>query len=109
MGKKIIIAAVALIVAAGIGVGVFFIMKNISDEQHKKDIEMAADCAKTFDVAPYYSSNSSDFNTELRQLDRHNTETVNRRRAKRQECAEKYNVTYQEIIDKIGTDNYFPE
>ncbi len=116
MGKKMIIAVVALIMAAGIGVGTFFIIKNISDEQHKKDIEqhekdieMAADCARTFDEVYYHSSNTSDFYAELRQMEQSTTETANRRRAKRQECAEKYNVTHQEIIDKIGTDNYSPK
>ena len=51
MSKKLTILIVSLVVLCGIGVGAFFLIKNISDENHKKDIEMAADCAKTFEVA----------------------------------------------------------
>lgn len=108
MNKKLIIALVAVIVVIGLGVGTFFIIKAISDENHKKDIEMAADCARTFEVASY-SSGDSDWNTTLKEAVQYNQEIRNRRRAKRQECAEKYHVTHQEIIDKIGDENYFPQ
>lgn len=108
MKKKIIIATISLVVLIGLGVGVFFIVKHISDENHKKDIEMAADCARTFEVSSY-SSDGKDWNTAMREMEEHNAETRNRRRTKRQECAEKYHVTHQEIIDKIGEENYFPQ
>ena len=108
MGKKIIIIASILVGAAAIGTGAFFVIKHISDENHKKDIEMAADCARTFEV-PSYSSGDSDWNTTLKEAVQHNQEIKNRRRTKRQECAEKYHVTHQEIIDKIGDENYYPE
>lgn len=107
MGKKlgIIIGVVATL--AIIGVGAFFIVKKISDENHKKDIEMAADCAKTFEVAhaeaTWDASRGGFVNNGAYETTKHN------RNAKRQECSEKYHVTHQEIIDKIGTSEYFPE
>ena len=107
MNKKLVIALVALLLIAGLAVGAFFIIKHISEENHRKDIEMAADCARTFEVSSY-SSDGKDWNTSMREIEEHNAETRNRRRAKRQECAEKYHVTHQEIIDKIGEENYFP-
>lgn len=109
MKKKLIIAIVAVLIVAGIGVGAFFIIKHIVDENHKKDIEMAADCAKTFEVSSYSSSSSSSWGEAMREIQQHNAEVANNRRNKRQECAEKYHVTHQEIIDKIGTDDYNPE
>lgn len=97
---KIVTAIVSVGVLAGAGVGTFFIIKNTNEENHKKDIEMAADCARTFEISstmhnyPGYSGADLDI--------------ANRRRAKREECAEKYHVTHQEIIDKIGTEMYWP-
>lgn len=104
---KIVTAIVSVGVLAGAGVGTFFIIKNTNEENHKKDIEMAADCARTFDY-PVRSSNtwidsSGYINTGA------STEYANNRRNKRQECAEKYHVTQQEIIDKIGTEDYWPK
>lgn len=107
MGKKlgIIIGVVATL--AVVGAGAFFIIKNISDENHKKDIEMAADCARTFEVAhaeaTWDASRGGFVNNGAYETTKHN------RNAKRQECSEKYHVTHQEIIDKIGTSEYFPE
>jgi hypothetical protein len=102
MSKKIVLVVTTLVVVAGIGVGAFFIIKNISEEHHKKDIEMAADCARTFDASA--TKFSSMWNSEMPDYNA----ISQRRREKRQECAEKYHVTHQEIIDKIGTDNYQP-
>lgn len=102
MKKKLIIATVAVLIVAGIGVGAFFIIKHIVDENHKKDIEMAADCARTFDDS---ATKSSPMWGEIPDYNVINQ----RRREKRQECAEKYHVTHQEIIDKIGADDYNPE
>lgn len=107
MNKKLVIALVAVLVVIGLGVGTFFIIKAISDENHKKDIEMAADCARSFEVESY-TINSSNFDEVIRQERQKRNETDNRRRTKRQECAEKYHVTHQEIIDKIGEENYSP-
>lgn len=110
MNKKIIIALVAIVLVAGLGIGSFLVIKAISDENHKKDIEMAADCARTFEMPihadyPEDYSNGAIFNQgEIRYAN----DLKNRRRTKRQECAEKYHVTHQEIIDKIGEENYSP-
>lgn len=107
MGKKLGIVIGVVATLAIIGVGAFFIIKNISDENHKKDIEMAADCAKTFEVAhaeaTWDASRGGFVNNGAYETTKHN------RNAKRQECSEKYHVTHQEIIDKIGTSEYFPE
>lgn len=104
MKKKLTIAIVALFVVAGIGVGAFFIIKHIVDENHKKDIEMAADCARTFETATVevnWDSSRGGF------VDNGAYEIIkNNRNAKREECASKYHVTHQEIIDKIGDENY---
>lgn len=108
MKKKLIIAIVAVLIVAGIGVGAFFIIKHIADENHKKDIEMAADCAKSFE-----SPRRSDFPErrpagsmwDLSENDYYEA-FREKRAAKRQECSEKYHVTHQEIIDKIGDENY---
>ena len=106
MSKKLIVLIVSLVVLCGIGVGAFFLIKNISDENHKKDIEMAADCARSFEVPEQnitWDNERNGFN------DNGFSETVrNNRNAKRQECAEKYHVTHQEIIDKIGYSDYLP-
>lgn len=99
MGKKLAIIATVVIVLCGLGVGAFFIIKNISDENHKKDIEMAADCARTFDSS---ATKSSPMWGEVPDY----SAIAQRRREKRQECSEKYHVTHQEIIDKIGEENY---
>ena len=107
MGKKL--GVVIIVLLAGLGVGAFFIIKNIADENHKKDIEMAADCARTFEVPSWSSYGTSGWAEARDSLYKHNTEVANNRRQKRQECAEKYHVTHQEIIDKIGNDNYYPE
>lgn len=110
MNKKLVIALVAVLVVIGLGVGTFFIIKAISDENHKKDIEMAADCARSFESprrsdfperrasGSMWDLSGSDYYEAFRE----------RRAAKRQECAEKYHVTHQEIIDKIGEENYSP-
>lgn len=107
MGKKLGIVIGVVATLAIIGVGAFFIVKNISDENHKKDIEMAADCARTFEVAhaeaTWDASRGGFVNNGAYETTKHN------RNAKRQECSEKYHVTHQEIIDKIGTSEYFPE
>lgn len=101
MKKKLIIALVALLLVAGLAVGAFFIIKHISDENHKKDIEMAADCARSFEepnieyVVGRGYVDSGAYN-----------QYRNNRRAKLQECAEKYHVTHQEIIDKLGGEDY---
>lgn len=106
MSKKLIVLIVSLVVLCGIGVGAFFLVKNISDENHKKDIEMAADCARTFEVAhaeaTWDASRGGFVNNGAYE------KTRNNRNAKLQECAEKYKVTHQEIIDKIGTEDYNP-
>lgn len=106
MGKKLGIIIGVVVTLAIIGVGAFFIIKNISDENHKKDIEMAADCARSFEVPEQnitWDSNRNGFS------DNGFSETVrNNRNAKREECASKYHVTHQEIIDKIGTADYMP-
>lgn len=104
MFKKPVIILTTLVVLAGIGIGVFFIIKNASEEQHRKDIEMAADCARTFDIPTASSSITSGGYVSTGAY-----ETMkNNRNSKRQECAEKYHVTHQEIIDKIGTEDYQP-
>ena len=103
---KIVTAIVSVGVLAGAGVGTFFIIKNINEENHKKDIEMAADCARTFDY-PVRAANTW-INASGYIDDGVYTEITNNRRNKRQECAEKYHVTQQEIIDKIGTETYSP-
>ena len=107
MSKKLIVLIVSLVVLCAIGGGAFFLIKNISDENHKKDIEMAADCAKTFEVAyaeaTWDASRGGFVSNGAAETTKHN------RLAKRQECSEKYHVTHQEIIDKIGTSEYFPE
>lgn len=105
MSKKLIVLMVSLVVLCGIGVGAFFLIKNISDENHKKDIEMAADCARSFDVPVRTHSDNLSGYVDTGAY----TEYENSRRAKREECANKYHVTHQEIIDKIGTSEYFPE
>ena len=106
MGKKIIIIASILVGLAAIGTGAFFIIKHISDENHKKDIEMAADCARTFEDphsgVSWDSSRGGFIDTGA--YEKYN----NNRNSKRQECSEKYHVTHQEIIDKIGDENYSP-
>jgi len=104
MSKKIIIIASILVGAAAIGTGAFFVIKHISDENHRKDIEMAADCARTFE-APHVETPSM-WNGYISTGSYE--EYRNRRNAKRQECSEKYHVTHQEIIDKIGDENYSP-
>lgn len=94
---KIVIAAVSVAVVAGGAVGAFFIIKNINEENHKKDIEMAADCARIFEMPPSANSNKTAYEKYL-----------SNRNVKRQECSEKYHVTHREIIDKIGTEDYKP-
>ena len=106
---KIVIAVVSVAVVAGGAVGTYFIVKNINDENHKKDIEMAVDCAMTFEMPSTKNTSSSGFVEALNQVNTYSTEAANNRRAKRQECAEKYHVTHQEIIDKIGTEIYWPK
>lgn len=103
MRKIIGIIIATVVVVATIGIGAFFIIKNVSEEQHKKDIEMAADCARTFETPIRTVSQSSGY-TDTGAY----TEYENNRRAKREECANKYHVTHQEIIDKIGTEDYQP-
>lgn len=108
MGKKIIIIASILVGLAAIGTGAFFVVKHISDENHKKDIEMAADCAQAFEVPISSSSSESRYSTSMFNQDAINSvrEYQNNRRQKLQECVEKYHVTRQEVIDKIGSENY---
>lgn len=106
MGKKLGIVIGVVATLAVVGAGAFFIVKNISDENHKKDIEMAADCARTFEAAQveveWDASRGGFVNNGAYETTRNN------RNAKLQECAEKYHVTHQEIIDKIGTEDYMP-
>lgn len=103
---KIVIAVVSVVVVAAAAVGVYLIIKNINDENHKKDIEMAADCAQTFErpvvTTDDYKGRSGFVDTGAY------AKAVNNRNAKREECAQKYHVTHQEIIDKIGTEDYNP-
>jgi hypothetical protein len=99
MKRKIIITIVIILIVAGVGVGSFFIIKTIIDENHKKDIEMAADCAQSFEMP--IRRVGSGFYENLRIEQEYNNEVRNRQITKRQECAEKYHVTHQEIIDKI--------
>lgn len=104
MAKKIALALITLVVLCGVGVGVFFIIKNASEEQHKKDIEMAADCAKTYE-RPTVESGVKSYSGGYVSTGAYE-KTINNRNSKRQECAEKYHVTHQEIIDKIGSEDY---
>ena len=103
---KIVIAVTSVVVVAGASVGAFFVIKNINEENHRKDIEMAADCAQTFE---YPVVTTDDLKGRSGYVDTGAyTKAVNNRNAKREECAQKYHVTHQEIIDKIGTENYNP-
>lgn len=104
MGKKnhqaVGVAVIAFAVAI-LGIGGFLGVKFIIDENHKKDIEMAADCARSFDMGGR-TRTVVGFQTYDWDV------VANNRRQKREECASKYHVTHQEIIDKIGNDNYQP-
>jgi len=103
MSKRVGIIIAIVVAVAALGVGAFFIIKNVSEKQHKKDIEMAADCARTFETPVRTVSQGSGY------IDTGSyTEYENNRRAKREECAEKYHVTHQEIVEKIGTEDYQP-
>jgi len=100
---QIVIAVVSVAVVVTAAVGTYFIVKNISEENHKKDIEMAADCAQTFE-RPIVGNITGSGYVSTGAYEKY----VNSRNTKRQECAEKYHVTHQEIIDKIGTEDYDP-
>lgn len=104
MSKKLITPVGVLFILCCLGVGTFFIIKGISGETHKKDIEMAADCARTFDVPVRTHSDNLSGYVDTGAY----TEYENSRRSKREECANKYHVTHQEIIDKIGAEDYQP-
>lgn len=101
---KIALFAGSVAVVAAAIVGGYLLIKKINDENHQKDIEMAADCAQTFE-RPVVTTDDLKGRSGFVDTGAY-TKAVNNRNAKREECAQKYHVTHQEIIDKIGTENY---
>ena len=100
---KVIIPVLYAITVIGLGVGAFFLVRHISTQNYQHKLEMAADCAKSYEkvIAPFVSY---DFGSDQLAKDRQQQE--NNRTKKLEECSSKYDITQREIIDKIGTDNY---
>ena len=96
---KVIIAISAVLVVAGAGVGAYFLINQ--DYQHR--LEMAADCAKSYEKVSAGPVAPGVFTDEHIQA---NVQTANNKTKKLEECASKYDITQTEITNKIGNEYY---
>lgn len=100
---KVIIAVSSAIAVIGIGVGTFFLVKHISDQNYQHRLEMAADCAKSYEKVSAGPVAPGVFTDEHIQA---NVQTANNKTKKLEECSSKYDITQTEITNKIGNEYY---
>lgn len=98
---KVIIAVSSAVAVIGIGVGTFFLVKHISDQNYQHRLEMAVGCAKSYEM-PIRQGSFMDAQVS----NQYWNEVYNNRAKKLEECSAKYDITQGEITNKIGTDNY---